>query len=287
MPKLLSPAAVAAYGRDGVYSPVRVMSADDARRYRDALEAHEAKAGQPLQGNLRHKTHLLFTWADELVHHPKVLDAIEDVIGPDILCWSTTFFTKEAHSPSFVSWHQDATYWGLSSPEVVTAWVAFTPSTVQSGCMRVVPGTQHRQIAHRDTFAETNLLSRGQEIAVDVDAGAAVEVILAPGEMSLHHVLICHGSEPNRANHRRVGFAIRYIAARVHQTSGTRESATLVRGVDAFKHFDHELPPEGDLHPDAVARHAVIIERQLKVLYAGAAKPGKLGAGIAVSQAPR
>ena len=94
--------------------------------------------------------------------------------------------------------------------------------------------------------------------------------------MSLHHVLICHGSEPNRASHRRVGFAIRYIAASVYQTSGVRESATLVRGKDAHEHFDHELPPEADLHPEAVKRHAAIIENQLKVLYAGAAQPGKL-----------
>jgi ectoine hydroxylase-related dioxygenase (phytanoyl-CoA dioxygenase family) len=162
----------------------------------------------------------------------------------------------------------------------VTAWVAFTPSTVQSGCMRVVAGTQHRQVAHNDTFAEANLLSRGQEIAVEVNEADALDVILAPGEMSLHHVLIYHGSEPNRAGHRRVGFAIRYISAQVSQTSGVRESATLVRGTDALDHFDHELPPEGDLHPDAVARHAEIIDRQLKVLYAGAARPGKLGATI-------
>jgi len=139
-----------------------------------------------------------------------------------------------------------------------------------------VPGTQHRQVPHKDTFAETNLLSRGQEVEVDVDESDAVDVILAPGEMSLHHVLICHGSEPNRANHRRVGFAIRYIAASVYQTSGVRESATLVRGRDTQNHFDHEQPPEADLHPDAVARHAAIIETQLKVLYAGAARPGKL-----------
>ena len=121
MPKVLSQAAVEAYARDGFYSPVRVMSADDAHQYRRALEAHEAKSGQPLQGNWRHKTHLLFTWADRLVHHPKILDAVEDVIGPDILCWTTNFFIKEASHPGFVSWHQDATYWGLDPDDVVTA----------------------------------------------------------------------------------------------------------------------------------------------------------------------
>ncbi|MGH8224134.1 MAG: phytanoyl-CoA dioxygenase family protein, partial [Woeseiaceae bacterium] len=139
MPKLLSQAAVEACRRDGFYSPIRVMSAQEARRYRDALEKHEAKTGQPLQGNWRHKMHLLFTWADELVHHPRILDAVEDVIGPDILCWTTNFFIKEARDPGFVSWHQDSTYWGLEPPEVITAWLALTDAPIESGAMKFIP----------------------------------------------------------------------------------------------------------------------------------------------------
>ena len=198
------------------------------------------------------------------------------MLGPDLLCWGSQFFAKNGGDPSYVSWHQDATYWGLSSPDVVTAWVAFTPSTVESGCMRVVPGTQHRQVPHKDTFAETNLLSRGQEVAVDVDENDAVDVILAPGEMSLHHVLICHGSEPNRANQ-----PARRLRDPLHRDArlpdlGVRDSATLVRGRDTQNHFDHEQSPEADLHPDAVARHAAIIETAAEILYAGAARPGKL-----------
>src|SRR3954471_15345580 len=160
MPKLLSQAAVDQYRREGFYSPVRVMSAADARRFRNALETHEAKTGQPLQGNWRHKMHLLFTWADELVHHPKVLDAVEDLVGPDILCWTTNFFIKEAHSPGFVSWHQDSTYWGLEPHDVITAWVAFTKSDLVAGCMKVIPGTHLKdQLPHLDTFHKDNLLS--------------------------------------------------------------------------------------------------------------------------------
>jgi len=275
--RLLDPTAVSAYRRDGILYPVRVFDAEEAARMLTRLEAVEATHGGQLPARLNQKPHLLFPWLNQLIRHPRILDAVEDLLGPDLLCWSAQFFAKNGGDPSYVSWHQDATYWGLSSPDVVTAWVAFTPSTVQSGCMRVVPGTQHHQVAHKDTFAESNLLSRGQEIAVEVGDGEALDVILAPGEMSLHHVLIYHGSEPNRAAHRRVGFAIRYISAQVYQTSGVRESATLVRGVDAHQHFEHELPPEGDMHPDAVARHAQIVDRQLKLLYAGAAKPGKLG----------
>jgi len=244
MGKALTDAQVAAYRRDGIHFPVDVLAADEAARV--------------LAG----------------------LDAVEDVLGPDLLCWSAQFFSKNPHDPSFVSWHQDGTYWGLSSPDVVTAWVALTPSTPENGCMEVVPGTHLRQVEHVDTFAETNLLSRGQEIAVDVRAEEKVSVVLAPGQMSLHHVLIFHGSEANRSDIRRVGFAIRYIPTHVRQVNGPRESATLVRGTDRHGHFDLEPAPEAEMHPDAVARHAAIVERQLKILYAGAAKPGKLGATV-------
>jgi non-haem Fe2+, alpha-ketoglutarate-dependent halogenase len=274
--RVLDQAAVAAYRRDGIAFPFRVADESEAARWLARLQDIEAAHGGRLPARINQKPHLLFPWLNALIRHPRIVDAVEDVLGPDLLCWSSQFFAKNGGDPSYVSWHQDATYWGLSSPDVVTAWVAFTPSTVQSGCMRVVPGTHHSQVPHKDTFAETNLLSRGQEIEVEVDENDAVDVILAPGEMSLHHVLICHGSKPNRAAHRRVGFAIRYIAASVRQTSGVRESATLVRGNDTDRHFDHELAPQADMHPDAVEHHAAVIERQLKVLYAGAARPGKL-----------
>ena len=124
MKKRLTEGEVDRYRRDGFHFPVRVLSAEEARSCRDRLEQHERTTGGPIAGNMRHKVHLLFTWANNLACHPAILDAVEDLIGPDILCWSSTFFIKEARSPSFVSWHQDATYWGLSTDEVVTAWVA-------------------------------------------------------------------------------------------------------------------------------------------------------------------
>ena len=270
MPKLLSQAAVEAYKRDGYYSPVRVMPAAEARRYRNALEAHETKTGAPLQGNWRHKMHLLFTWADELVHHPKILDAVEDVIGPDILCWTTNFFIKEAASPGFVSWHQDSTYWGLEPDHVVTAWVAFTDANPENGYMQVIPGS-HKidQLPHVDTFHKDNLLSRGQEISVDVDRSKAVGIALAAGEMSLHHVKLFHGSNPNSSDERRIGFAIRYLPTHVRQVVGEKDSALLVRGVDSYGNFELETPPAADLDPAAVAQHKMIAERQFAILYRG------------------
>jgi len=272
MTKLLSQAAVEAYRRDGFYSPVRVMSAADAQGFRAALEAHEAKLGQPLQSNMRHKTHLLFTWADALVHHPKVLDAVEDAIGPDILCWTTTFFIKEANSPGFVSWHQDSTYWGLDPDEVITAWVAFTEVDEANGYMQVIPGS-HKidQLPHVDTFHKDNLLSRGQEIAVEVDVNKAVGLAMHAGEMSLHHIKLVHGSAANRTNDRRIGLAIRYIPTYVRQTK-VRDSAMLVRGVDKYHHFDDEPRPVADLDEAAVAAHADSVSRQVKALYQGTEK---------------
>ena len=186
--------------------------------------------------------------------NPRILDAVEDLLGPDLLCWSSQFFAKDASDPSYVSWHQDATYWGLSAPDVVTAWLALTPSTPENGNMRVVPGTHRKQMAHHDTFAAANLLSRGQEVAVAVDERQAVDITLRRAQMSLHHVLIVHGSEPNLGE---PADRLRHplYADIVYQTSGVRESATLVRGTDRHGHFDLEPPPESEMHPAAVARH--------------------------------
>ena len=269
MGKMLTSAAVSEYRRHGFYAPVRSLSTQEALKYRQRLEAHEARAGAPLQGKWRVKTHLLFTWADELVHHPAVLDAVEDIIGPDILCWTTNFFIKEPGSPGFVSWHQDAAYWGLDPEEVVTAWIALTHSNLQSGCMKVMPGTHlESHIPHVDTFHQDNMLTRGQEIAVDVDASKAVDIILEPGEISLHDIKLVHGSEPNRSQDRRIGLAIRYLPTHVRQTKG-RDSAMLVRGVDRHRNFDAEPRPCADLDQAALAAHAHAVERKLAVLYQG------------------
>jgi non-heme Fe2+,alpha-ketoglutarate-dependent halogenase len=270
MPKMLTEDQIAAYRRDGYLCPLRAMAPQDMAALRVRYDALCARDGGTMSKRTNQKPHLLVTWLDELVRHPRILDAVEDVIGPNILCWASGFFHKPPHNPGFVSWHQDSTYWGLSSPDVVTAWVAFEASTPLSGCMRVIPGTQTRdQVAHRDTFAADNLLSRGQEIQVDVDEKDAVDIVLQPGEFSLHHVRIIHGSEPNNADWPRIGFTIRYVPTHVRQIGG-RDSAMLVRGVDEFRNFDPEPRPAGDFHPDAVAFHGAMIDRVTKILFAGA-----------------
>jgi ectoine hydroxylase-related dioxygenase (phytanoyl-CoA dioxygenase family) len=269
MTKLLTEEAVARYRRDGYHFPIEVLSEAETRALRDRLEAYERSSGGPISGDMRHKPHLYLTFLNDLIHHPRILDAVEDVLGPNLLCWSTSFFIKEASDAGFVSWHQDATYWGLSSPDVMTVWVAFTPANLLNGCMMFMPGSHTQQLEHVDTFDKHNLLSRGQEIAVKVDESRGVAVELKPGQASLHHVLLAHGSAPNKSNDRRIGFAIRYIPTHVKQAVGTRDSATLVRGVDTFHHFEHEPRPTADCTAEALAAHAAIVGRQVQVLYRG------------------
>ncbi len=262
----ISADAVRQFNDQGYCAPIRALTSKEAANLRDRLEIFES-TNSGLTAGLRNKPHLLLTWLDELVRHPGVLDVVEQVIGPNILVWGSSFFIKEPRNPSFVSWHQDSTYWGLEPPDIVTAWVALSESTRENGAMRVIPGSHKLdQAPHRDTFAANNLLSRGQEIMVEVDESKAVELPLQPGEMSLHHVRLIHGSEPNPSTKRRIGFAIRYIPTYVRQAAGMRDSATLVRGVDKYGHFEPEQRPEFDMAPSAQAHHAEVMARINQVL---------------------
>jgi non-heme Fe2+,alpha-ketoglutarate-dependent halogenase len=268
-PKSLTEAQIVSYEREGYLAPVPVMSAVEARALRAQLETLETGMGGPLRGDLRHKAHLLFPFLADLIRHKAILDPIEDLLGPDILCWNTNFFIKEAETPSFVSWHQDSTYWGLSAPDVCTAWVALTPSNLDNGAMAVIPHSHTKdQIPHRDTFDKHNLLTRGQEIAVEVDEDEAVPLVLNPGEMSLHHVRLVHGSPPNPSPDRRIGFAIRYIPTRIRQIEG-EDSATLVRGVDRFHHFELEPRPARDMQDDMLELHRRLTQKAAQILYKG------------------
>jgi non-heme Fe2+,alpha-ketoglutarate-dependent halogenase len=271
MSKMLTASQIEQYHRDGCIHPIRAISEADAIALRRRLEAFEHDSGGPLRGDLRHKSHLLFTWLAELVRDNRIVDAIEDLYGPNLLCWSTNFFIKEANHPAFVSWHQDSTYWGLDRPDVVTAWIALTPSNETNGAMEYIPGSHTSdQVPHRDTFDKNNMLTRGQEVAVDVDTAQARRICLQPGEMSLHHVRLIHGSAPNPSHDRRIGFAIRYVPTSVRQIAG-EDSASLVRGQDTYHHFEPEPMPTSDMAPEFTALHKRITERNAQILYRGTA----------------
>jgi non-heme Fe2+,alpha-ketoglutarate-dependent halogenase len=271
MTKTLSACQVNQFREQGYVAPIRVMSASQALELRERLETFEQGNDKIRKKALHMKPHLLLPWLNDLVRSAGIVDAIEDLYGENLLCWTSSFFIKNAQDPAFVSWHQDSTYWGLSKPDVVTAWVALSESNESNGAMQVVPGTHLLdQMPHRDTFSEHNLLTRGQEVAVDVDPSKAVSLELEPGEMSLHHVRIVHGSPPNASDKRRIGFAIRYIPTYVRQLEGD-DSATLVRGIDTYQTFEHEPKPSVELDPELVALHQQIGERHQQILYKGAA----------------
>ena len=240
MQKLLSKDEVRDYRDRGYHFPIDALSGGEVADFRRKLEDYEAESGGPIKAEMRHRSHVLFTWIDEMVRHPRILDAMEDLLGPDILCWNTSFFIKEARDPGFVSWHQDATYWGLSSSEVATAWIAMSPANKVSGCMKFIAGTHLQQVQHADTFDKNNLLTRGQEIAVDVDETKAIHVELKPGQASLHHGELFHASNPNRSTRRRCGLAVRYTHPGVKPIPGanaTSRHPILLRGIDEPKHF--------------------------------------------------
>ena len=257
---MLTDEQIARYRSDGVLYPLAALSSDQVEGAKAALGRLESLPEPSRKAALTTKSHLLSRALSDIVRHPAIVEAAAAVVGPDLLVWGAGFFKKPAGSPDYVSWHQDATYWGLEPPDIVTAWVALSPSTVASGCLRVVTGSHHWPIMpHRETYADHNLLSRGQEIEVDVTGKPIVDVELAAGQMSLHHVLLAHNSEPNRADYDRVGFAIRYIGGHVRQTKATRDTATLVRGRNAAGAFELERAPHGELEPEDLAYHAAIV----------------------------
>ncbi|MGA1287243.1 MAG: phytanoyl-CoA dioxygenase family protein [Rubrivivax sp.] len=263
----LEAAECAAYARDGCLFPLPVLTTQEVAEARRCIEAFEGSLGGPLPKELRHKPHLYSSTIDTLIRKPEIVDRVESLLGPDILCWETVLFIKEPGDAAFVSWHQDVAYWGLEPYDVLTAWVALSPSTRRSGCMRVLPGSHLGEVApHKDTFAADNMLSRGQEMQVDVDESRVLDIELQPGEMSLHHVMIAHGSDPNSADDRRIGLAIRYIPAHVRQVIGPTDTATVVRGVDRHGHFQAEPRPSADFTPEGLETQRRLRAQRMAVL---------------------
>lgn len=256
------------YDRDGFYFPIRVMSEAQAATYRAALENAEVMAMAREDGRrfLREYANVALGFVDEICRSPAVTDPVAVLLGDDLLVMACSFFIKEPKTTSYVSWHQDLHYWGLEGDDEVTAWVALSPSTRKAGCMRFVAGSHRDIVDHRDTFHQDNLLTRGQEIAVEVDEADAVDVVLAPGEMSLHHGRVFHASERNGSDDRRIGLAIRYVPTRMKQMADAALCATLVRGEDRFGHFYLVEGGSGLLSEADIARHVEVSDRRKRVL---------------------
>lgn len=268
-----TPTITADYARDGYVFPLDILSPAEAAELRADLESAEdaVRADKQKLRLLRgYPARLLPSFA-RLVRHPKMIAAASAVLGPDLILWGSGLFIKEANTPSFVSWHQDLTYWGLDQADEVTLWVALSPATVESGCMRFIPGSHGRNIVpHADSFADYNLLTRGQEIAVEVDESDAIDVVLQPGQASIHHGHLFHASGPNGSADRRIGAAIRYIVPAMKSTAGPETEVSLISGEDRHGNFRLMPPPATRLDPADFAAVAADAERRDAVLYAGA-----------------
>lgn len=210
--------------------------------------------------------------AHRIAADPRVLDMIEGILGPDILIWSVEFFIKETGTKSVVSMHQDLTYWGFGAvDQLCTAWIALSPATRQSGCMEFVSGSHKNPILpHEDTYDEDNLLSRGQEIRVDVAPEDRVAAELQPGEISLHHGLMIHGSGPNVSDDRRIAVAIRYCTPHA-----AKDYAILARGADRTGNFINFTPPRAPFTPESLALYDKIRRAQSAALMNGATADSK------------
>ena len=271
MTAVLTPEQIEQFNTEGYVTPVRIMDAAEAGTLRAKLEATEAARGGKLAPTERSKAHMLFKWLDDLIRDPRVLDPIEQLIGPNILCWNTLFWIKEAQSPSFVSWHQDTKYWGLSSERVITAWLALSPASLDAGCMRVMPRTHIGDVLpHDDQYHQDNLLTRGQQITEGVDDAEAIYMPLQVGEMSLHNYRLAHASGPNNTDDRRIGVSMHFMPTETGQIVGNWDSAALVRGEDTFGNFTHTPIPTADFDEEAVAFHAKAAQAINEIVYAGA-----------------
>ena len=262
------------YEKNGYLFPLRVLDAAETEQYRRRFFEYRSQVSERLQTlpprqqyHVFSETHTFLRWVYELVAHPKVLDAVEGVLGPDLLIWNTRWFAKLAGEKMYIGWHQDAAYWGLHPPKVATAWIALSESTAENGAMQMIPGSQKKALLpQRDTYAPDNALSRGQEIAVEVNEDEAVDITLGPGEMSLHHIGIVHGSKVNQSGKPRIGIAVRFVTPEVEQEGPEKQVAILVRGRDDYGHFDLVSPPDpGQNDPDG-SLHSEALRRMLKNL---------------------
>lgn len=265
----LSPEQVDQFGRDGFLAPIDVMSAQDAAQFRQRLEEAEARYPNQLIGRHRNNPHIAFSFFDEIAHHARIVSAVKSLLGENILICGTVLFVKEPQSEGFVSFHQDATYMGMTPHLGISAWIALTPSNTENGCMRMVPGSHINALRpHIDTEDDENLLTRGQTVQ-DVDESEAVDLVLEPGQMSLHHIKTLHDSRPNLTNDRRIGFTIQcYIPPEVRQEKGNMR-VQIAAGQDTLGHHEQVARPAADYadFEEACIRRDVVNDDWAEILY--------------------
>lgn len=292
---------VALFHDRGFHFPVEVMAEEEAGAFLAAFRRYEhvLRTAGGVLGMHKHfpKIHLVATWADRLVHHERILDAVESVVGPDILAWSTGIFTRPARSEARLAWHQDVLYFGLRNVDrgAVRVWVALTPTSPENGTMRFATASHRRGVVeHRYGGGGLEEVMRGEEVVLDVDPASVVDVRLRPGQCSLHHFALAHCSGPNSTGSDRVNFTVDYVALHVEPT--TPDSALLVRGSDGYGHFAQERRPAADFDDRALEtfyRATAIRDRRIHAIMraagrgraeeGGGARPPSRPAGVAGS----
>ena len=257
--KALTQAQVDSFRHDGFLFPVPALNHQEIDACLAGLARLEAELGAPVADadvKWRSMGHLHAPWFNNLIRHPRILDAIEDLIGPDILVWTSTFFIKEPHSPTYAAWHQDGGYFGLAPQESVCAWVALTDASREAGCMEQLSFRGKPRLYRHSPMGLPNSINRaGQTIIEDFDETNPAAMALPAGSFSLHHELAVHRSAPNNAGHRRVGIGLNYVAPHVRVDGPVRCKAMLVRGEDKYGHFDPIDPPAAERDAAALAAH--------------------------------
>ena len=263
--KALTAAQVDSFRHNGFLFPIPALAPDEIAACLVGLQRLEADLGCPVaEADVKWRSHAYAhsPWFDDLLRHPRILDAIEDVIGPNILVWTSTFFIKEPHSPTFAAWHQDGAYFGLEPQEQVCAWVALTDASTEAGCMEMLSSRGAPLLLHHAALGLAHSINRaGQTIVDPFDDTDPVAMALPAGSFSLHHELAVHRSAPNRAAHRRVGIGLNYVPTHVRVNSPIRLKAMLVRGEDSYGHFDLIDPPAAERDPAALALHQEVSDR--------------------------
>ena len=271
----LSPEEIQQYKEDGYVAPIDVLSKEEAEEVKKEIEYIEKKWPDELKGLGRNYAHLISPILDKVSHNSKILDAVESIIGKDILVCGTTLFIKNPDKKGFVSFHQDAKYIGLEPYNWVTAWLAVTDSNEENGCMRMYKGSHKKDLKfHNQKFDENNLLTRGQTIE-DIPINETTPVILKAGQLSLHHPTIIHGSGLNKSKERRIGFAIQsYIGANVDEVLG-KIYVQQARGNDTFKFHEHVKRPTELMNENDIKTRKKANEELSKIFYSGSKKIGK------------
>jgi non-haem Fe2+, alpha-ketoglutarate-dependent halogenase len=263
------------YRDKGFVSPIDIFSNDRANAIRKEIELIEEKIPGELNKSGRYNSHLISPLLDEITHNSKILDAVQSLIGKNILICGTTLFIKNPNEKGFVSYHQDAKYIGLKPYNWVTAWVAITDSNEHNGCMRMWAGSHKEDLKEHDQmFNEGNLLTRGQTVN-NVPIDKTIPLVLKAGQMSLHHPTVVHGSGLNKSNDRRIGFVIQsYIGTAVKQVLG-KNSVQLARGIDEFKYHKTIGRPKSLMNKNDLKIKKQENDNLQKIFYAGSQQQGE------------